>query len=94
MKIKFILKVRNLVFYNYNIKKFLSAIFIIFVSAIISFAANIEDLKQKAEHEQAEAQRNLDDCYSEGDGVEKNPSEAPVHPFPDTCISNDNMSAG
>ena len=57
-------------------KKFLSIIFIIFVSVILSFAANIDELKKAAEQGYAQAQYNLGVCYANGDGVEKNPTEA------------------
>ena len=57
-------------------KKFLSIIFIIFVSVILSFAANIDELKKAAEQGDAQAQYNLGNCYDFGDGVEKNLSEA------------------
>ena len=57
-------------------KKFLSIIFIIFVSVISSFAANIDELKKAAEQGDALAQCNLGNCYAFGDGVEKNPTEA------------------
>ena len=57
-------------------KKFLSIIFIIFVSVISSFAANIDELKKAAEQGDAQAQYNLGNCYAFGDGVEKNLSEA------------------
>ena len=57
-------------------KKFLSTIFIIFVSVILSFAANIDELKKAAEQGDADAQCNLGLCYAKGDGVERNPTEA------------------
>ena len=57
-------------------KKFLSIIFIIFVSVILSFAANIDELKKAAEQGDAKAQCNLGICYDFGKGVEKNPTEA------------------
>ena len=57
-------------------KKFLSIIFIIFVSVILSFAANIDELKKAAEQGDAQAQCNLGLCYAFGYGVEKNLSEA------------------
>ena len=57
-------------------KKFLSIIFIIFVSVILSFAANIDELKKAAEQGDAQAQCNLGICYDLGKGVEKNPTEA------------------
>ena len=57
-------------------KKFLSIIFIIFVSVILSFAANIDELKKAAEQGDAQAQYNLGNCYAFGKGVEKNLSEA------------------
>ena len=57
-------------------KKFLSIIFIIFVSVILSFAANIDELKKAAEQGDADAQCNLGLCYAFGYGVEKNLSEA------------------
>ena len=57
-------------------KKFLSIIFIIFVSVILSFAANIDELKKAAEQGDAQAQYNLGICYANGNGVEKNFSEA------------------
>ena len=57
-------------------KKFLSIIFIIFVSVILSFAANIDELKKAAEQGDAQAQHNLGLCYANGIGVEKNLSEA------------------
>ena len=57
-------------------KKFLSIIFIIFVSVILSFAANIDELKKAAEQGDAQAQCNLGVCYHFGNGVEKNLSEA------------------
>ena len=57
-------------------KKFLSIIFIIFVSVILSFAANIDELKKAAEQGYADAQCNLGICYANGNGVEKNFSEA------------------
>ena len=57
-------------------KKFLSIIFIIFVSVILSFATNIDELKKAAEQGDAKAQFVLGGCYDFGDGVEKNPTEA------------------
>ena len=57
-------------------KKFLSIIFIIFVSVILSFAANIEWWRKAAEQGYAQAQCNLGISYANGDGVEKNPTEA------------------
>ena len=57
-------------------KKFLSIIFIIFVSVILSFAANIDELKKAAEQGYAKAQFGLGICYDFGKGVEKNPTEA------------------
>ena len=57
-------------------KKFLSIIFIIFVSVILSFAANIDELKKAAEQGDAQAQFILGVCYAFGKGVEKNPTEA------------------
>ncbi len=56
--------------------KFLSIIFIIFVSVILSFAANIDELKKAAEQGDAQAQCNLGNCYALGKGVEKNLREA------------------
>ena len=45
-------------------KKFLSIIFITFVSVILSFAANIDELKKAAEQGDALAQYNLGNCYA------------------------------
>lgn len=47
-----------------------------FISAIMTFGANISELKNKAEQGNAEAQYSLGVCYRCGDGVEKNLEEA------------------
>lgn len=47
-----------------------------FISAIMTFGANISELKNKAEQGNAEAQYSLGVCYRCGDGVEKNVEEA------------------
>ena len=57
-------------------KKFLFLILITFLSAILSFAANIDELKKAAEQGDDLAQLRLGNCYENGDGVEKNLSEA------------------
>ena len=57
-------------------KKFIALIFITFLSVISSFAANIDELKKAAEQGDAQAQYNLGVCYANGNGVEKNLSEA------------------
>lgn len=47
-----------------------------FISAIMTFGANISELKNKAEQGNAEAQYNLGVLYYYGEEVEKNLSEA------------------
>ena len=47
-----------------------------FISAIMTFGANISELKNKAEQGNAEAQYSLGVCYRCGDGVEKNLEES------------------
>jgi len=57
-------------------KKFLSLIFITFLSVILSFAVNIDELKKSAEQGVVAAQYNLGICYYNGDGVKKDLTEA------------------
>ena len=57
-------------------KKIIPTLFISIFLTIVSFAKNIEELKQKAEEGDADAQYLLGVCYIRGNNVKRNPNEA------------------